>query len=449
MQQSLPKRLKILIGVIAVSATALLTWVVFSQPADAPGEPRIDVWLALGFGLLIFLAEQFPVRLPLGEGSISVSFVLMSAAIIVGGPAEVGIAAAFGFLTVRGARKVSLPRHLFNAAELSLASTLAGLTYEALLTEPIDRAGDMFSGGFPPVLLPVLGATAVQFLVNTGLVAMVVAILRGGRVRNVWRAQFTNLLRGYVAFAVLGVILAALYLEMGAASVIFLLVPLLVARNAFQSAVEMETAYEATVRSMIKAIEAKDPYTKGHAERVAKLSEMTARAYGLSAEQCRVIRYIALMHDVGKLGVSTKILAKPGKLTDEEYEHMKQHPIRGYEIVSEIDFLKQAAETAVRHHHERMDGRGYPDGLVGENIPVIARIVMVCDAFDSMTSTRVYRKAKGIEDALAELHRCVGTQFDPVSLAALEKALAREGWEAEPEPREEEEVTPGAAAIAL
>ncbi|MGH2793200.1 MAG: HD-GYP domain-containing protein [Actinomycetota bacterium] len=445
MQQSLPKRLKVLIGAIAVSSAALLTWVVYSQPADAPGEPRVDVWLALGFGLLIFLAEQFPVRLPLGEGSISVSFVLMSAVIIVGGPAEVGIAAAFGFLTVRGARKVSLPRHLFNAAELSLASTLAALTYEAILREPIQHASDMF----PRVLLPVLGATAVQFLVNTGLVALVVAILRGGNPRTIWRAQFTNLLRGYVAFAVLGVILAALYLEMGAASVIFLLVPLLVARNAFQSAVEMETAYEATVRSMIKAIEAKDPYTKGHAQRVAKLSEMTARAYGLSAEQCRVIRYIALMHDVGKLGVSTKILAKPGKLTDEEYEHMKQHPIRGYEIVSEIDFLKQAAETAVRHHHERMDGRGYPDGLVGENIPEIARIVMVCDAFDSMTSTRVYRKAKGIEDALAELHRCVGTQFDPVALAALEKALAREGWEAEPEPREEEEVTPGAAAIAL
>ena len=445
MQQSLPKRLKILIGVVAVLAATLLTFVTFAQQSNAPDRPRVDVWLAIGFGLLIMLAEQFPVRLPLGEGSISVSFVLISALIVIGGPAEVGIAAAFGFTTLRGMRKVPLPRHLFNAAELSLSSTLAGLTFHAILGDPILPGTQMF----PRVLLPVLGATAVQFVVNTGLVAMVVAILRGGRLFTIWKAQFTNLLRGYVAFAVLGVILAVLYREMGAASVIFLMVPLLVARNAFQSAVEMETAYEATVRSMIKAIEAKDPYTKGHAERVAKLSEMTARAYGLSAEQCRVIRYIALMHDVGKLGVSTKILAKPGKLTDEEYEHMKQHPIRGFEIVSEIDFLKQAAETAVRHHHERMDGRGYPDGLVGEAIPEIARIVMVCDAFDSMTSTRVYRKAKGIEDALAELHRCVGTQFDPVALAALEKALEREGWEAEPEPREEEEVAPSASAIAL
>ena len=443
--QSLPKRLWALIGAVALAAAVLLTWAALTQAPLSPGGPRVDIGLALGFGFLVFLAEQFPVKLPLGEGSISVSFVLMSTVVIIGGPAEVGIAAACGFLTVRGARKVPLARHLFNAAELSLASTLAGLTYRAIIGNP---AFADVSEMFPRVLLPITGATAVQFLVNTGLVALVVAIIRGGKMHNVWRAQFTNLLRGYVAFAVLGVILAALYKEMGPASVFFLLVPLLVARNAFQSAVEMETAYEATVRSLIKAIEAKDPYTKGHAERVAKLSEMTARAYGLSAEECRVIRYIALMHDVGKLGVSTKILAKPGKLTDEEYEHMKQHPIRGYEIVSEIDFLKQAAETAVRHHHERMDGRGYPDGLAGEAIPVIARIVMVCDAFDSMTSTRVYRKAKGIEDAFVELHRCEGTQFDSVALAALEKAIAREGWEAEPEPREEE-VTSGAAAIAL
>jgi putative nucleotidyltransferase with HDIG domain len=275
----------------------------------------------------------------------------------------------------------------------------------------------------------------------------VLTLVRGAPLRSVWRAQLSNLVIGYPAFAFLGVLLAVLHRGMGNASAIFLLVPLLVARNTFQSAVEMETGYEATVRSLITAIEAKDPYTRGHAERVARLSEMTARAYGLSPEQCRVIRYIALMHDIGKLGVSTKILAKPGKLTDDEYEHMKQHPIRGYEIVSEIAFLKEAAETAVRHHHERMDGRGYPDGLVGESIPVIARLVMVCDAFDSMTSTRVYRKAKGIEDAIAEIRRCAGTQFDPEALAALERALAKEGWEAEPEDDDEE--APGASAPAV
>ena len=434
---NLPLRARVYILGVFTAACAVVAFAILR-------DSHFDLRIAIGFGVLIFLAEQFPVALPQGEGSISVSFVLTIAAIILGGAAEAGIATAFGFLTLKTFRRVPLARHMFNVGELALASTLAGFAYEAVV-------GPRFS--FDPsnigrVFIPVLAATVVQFVANTGLVSFAVALARGGKLRSVWGGQLRTIHKGYLAFAVLGIILAALYKEMSATSVIFLLVPLLVARNAFHSAVEMESAFEATVRSLIKAIEAKDPYTRGHAERVSKLSEMTARAYGLSGEQCRVIRYIALMHDVGKLGVSTAILAKPGKLTDEEYEHMKQHPVRGYEIVSEIDFLKAAAETAVRHHHERMDGRGYPDGLVGEQIPVIARIVMVCDAFDSMTSTRVYRKAKSIEDAVKELHRCVGTQFDPVSLAALEKAIAREGWEAEPELDEAEEVT-GAGAIAL
>jgi putative nucleotidyltransferase with HDIG domain len=436
--KDLPLRARIFIGGVFFGAAAVVAYAV---SADNDFRPEI----AFTFGVLILLADQFPVKLSQGDGSVSVAFVLVIAAIILGGPAEAGIAQAFGFITFRNFRRTPIPRHLFNVGELALGATLAGLAYHATGGITFTSPADMF----PRVFLPVLAATTIQFLVNSGLVAVVVTLVRGGKLMAVWRAQFRWLATGYMAFAALGIVLAALHIQMGIASIIFLLVPLLVARNAFQASVEMESGYDSTVRSLIKAIEAKDPYTRGHAERVARLSEMTARAYGLSSEQCRVIRYIALMHDVGKLGVSTKILAKPGKLTDEEYEHMKQHPVRGYEIVSEIDFLKAAAETAVRHHHERMDGRGYPDGLVGEQIPVIARIVMVCDAFDSMTSTRVYRKAKGIEDAMVELHRCAGTQFDEVALAALERAIASEGWEAEPEPREEEEVGVGGAVVAL
>jgi HD-GYP domain-containing protein (c-di-GMP phosphodiesterase class II) len=154
---------------------------------------------------------------------------------------------------------------------------------------------------------------------------------------------------------------------------------------------------------------------------------MTARAYGLNEERCRAIRYSALMHDVGKLGVWNKVLKKPGKLTPEEYEHMKDHPVLGVEIVGEIDLLQEAID-GVRHHHERMDGQGYPDGLKGEDIPLFARLIMVCDAFDSMTSTRTYRVAKTVEEAFVELRRCAGTQFDVASLNALERAVAEHGW---------------------
>jgi putative nucleotidyltransferase with HDIG domain len=226
---------------------------------------------------------------------------------------------------------------------------------------------------------------------------------------------------------------------MGWESILLLLMPLLVARHVFQAAFTMQGAYDDTVKGLVAAIEAKDPYTRGHAQRVSLLAEMTARAYGLSEERCRAIRYSALMHDIGKLGVFSRILKKPGKLTPEEYEHMKGHPEAGVEIVSQIDLLQEAID-GVRHHHERMDGHGYPSGLVGDQIPLFARLIMVCDAFDSMTSTRVYRVAKTVEEAFVELRRCAGTQFDEASLVALEKAVARHGWE--PVGREELEQGP-------
>jgi HD-GYP domain-containing protein (c-di-GMP phosphodiesterase class II) len=173
---------------------------------------------------------------------------------------------------------------------------------------------------------------------------------------------------------------------------------------------------------------------------------MVAREYGLTDDQVRVIRYAALMHDVGKLGVSNSVLKKPGKLTVDEYEEMKIHPSRAVEIVGEIDFLRDAID-GIRHHHERLDGLGYPDGLAGERVPFVARLIMVADAFDSMTSTRRYRKAKTIEEAFAELHRCAGTQFDAQSIAALERAITKVSWVPVPEPRDEAESDARAASI--
>jgi len=184
----------------------------------------------------------------------------------------------------------------------------------------------------------------------------------------------------------------------------------------------------------VTAIEAKDAYTRGHAERVSKLTTMIARELGFTEKQVHSIRIAALMHDVGKLVVSTAILTKPGKLTDEEYEHMKWHPIFGCEVIEEIDFLRDGeAVNAVRHHHERLDGRGYPDNLFGDDVPVTARVVMVADAFDSMTSTRTYRFARTVDEGLRELRRCAATQFDPLCISALDRAIRKHGWEPTPE----------------
>jgi HD-GYP domain-containing protein (c-di-GMP phosphodiesterase class II) len=135
-----------------------------------------------------------------------------------------------------------------------------------------------------------------------------------------------------------------------------------------------------------------------------------------------------MLHDVGKLGVPTKVLQKTGTLTEEEYAAIQLHPMRGLEIIKEIGFLDEAL-AGIMHHHERIDGRGYPMGLAGDEIPEFARVLAVADAFDCMTSTRSYRGARSVAAAVAELHRCSGTQFDPAFVDALVAAVERDGWQ--------------------
>jgi HD-GYP domain-containing protein (c-di-GMP phosphodiesterase class II) len=141
------------------------------------------------------------------------------------------------------------------------------------------------------------------------------------------------------------------------------------------------------------------------------------------------LRYAGMLHDVGKLGVPTGVLQKAGRLTDEEYEAIQKHTLRGREIVKDLEFLGEAIE-GILLHHERIDGRGYPMGKVGAEIPEFARIIAVADAFDSMTTTRSYRGARSLEDAFEELRRCKGSQFDPVMVEALIEAIEAEGWDA-------------------
>jgi HD-GYP domain-containing protein (c-di-GMP phosphodiesterase class II) len=159
---------------------------------------------------------------------------------------------------------------------------------------------------------------------------------------------------------------------------------------------------------------------------------MIAEEIGMRPERVTAIRYAGMLHDVGKLGVPTKVLQKPGQLTDEEYAAVQLHPMRGLEIVKEIGFLDEAL-NGIMHHHEKMDGTGYPMGLAGEEIPEFARVISVADVFDTLTSTRSYRTAWTKERAVAELRASAGDHFDPAMVEAFVKALDRIGWEP-PEP---------------
>ncbi|HDS02322.1 MAG TPA: response regulator [Firmicutes bacterium] len=174
---------------------------------------------------------------------------------------------------------------------------------------------------------------------------------------------------------------------------------------------ELESYYLQTVRALSKAIEAKDVYTRGHSERVTIFALELAREIGYNEEQLRNLELAGILHDIGKIGVPVHILTKPGKLTDIEYDQMKRHPVIGEEIIKDIKFL-ETCRAIIRNHHERMDGRGYPDGLSGDEIPEEVRIMTIADAFDAMTSDRPYRAALPLDEAVRRLNHDTGTQFD-------------------------------------
>src|SRR5213078_4092958 len=181
---------------------------------------------------------------------------------------------------------------------------------------------------------------------------------------------------------------------------------------------ELEGTFMTTLGVLCDALERKDAYRAAHAREVEELTERVGLRLGLSAPELKNVRYGALLHDIGKIGVRSEVLNKPGRLTPEEFEEIKQHTVIGAKMLERIPFFAPV-QPIVRSAHERWDGHGYPDGLAGEDIPLGARIVCACDAFHAMTSDRPYSKARSVEEAAAEMRRCAGSQFDARVVEAL------------------------------
>ncbi|HEU4711479.1 MAG TPA: HD domain-containing phosphohydrolase [Pyrinomonadaceae bacterium] len=189
----------------------------------------------------------------------------------------------------------------------------------------------------------------------------------------------------------------------------------------------LEGAYRSTLKALTAALETRDSETHGHSERVVSYSLRLGREYGLNSEQMKSLEFGSLLHDIGKIGVPDSILRKPAKLTEEEWEAMREHPLHGQQILRGIEFLQGAARV-VAQHHEKWDGSGYPLGLSGEDVDVCARIFAVADAFDAITSDRVYRRGKSYEAAAQELDDWAGRQFDPKVVEAFHR-VPKEDWE--------------------
>jgi putative nucleotidyltransferase with HDIG domain len=247
-------------------------------------------------------------------------------------------------------------------------------------------------------------------------------------VTHAWHGLFPRSLAPAAVHGLAGLMMAVLWhSHYGPLAALLVLLPMYVSAWVFAQYHRERAAHQATIRALVQAVDIKDGYTRGHSERVGQASMMIARELGMDDARTEVLRFAGILHDVGKLGVPTRLLRKNGPLTPEERRVIELHPEYGHEMVRGIGFLGEA-RSAVLHHHERLDGSGYPYGLRGTQIPECARVVAVADAFDAMTSTRCYRRARPVEAALDEQRRCAGTQVDPEMVDALVRGLARHGW---------------------
>ena len=389
--------------------------------------PAMDTgwWTALAVIMLLFLiCDSTPTPLAARQSAWSPSSSATLAAVVLLGPVGAALVGAVSVLSLR--RNLLLAERVFNGGMYAVSGFAAGETFQLLG----GRIGLPTPGDFPPIIWPFAAAAAAHVIVNLGLMWGVLQLTRhDGRIPHPIQLESSLplLLASDLGYASFGLVIAALWTVMGPFAAALVLVPLFVARWAMGQFAEQQRAYEATMAALCQAVETKDFYTRGHSERVSRGAGMIARQIGMRPDRAEAITFAGMLHDVGKLGVPTKVLQKNGPLTEEEYAAIQLHPMRGLEIVRDIGFLNEAL-TGIMHHHERMDGRGYPMGFAGDEIPEFARVIAVADAFDSMTSTRSYREARRINEAIDELRKGAGSQFDPVLVEAFIAALHRDGW---------------------
>ncbi|MDG9716620.1 HD-GYP domain-containing protein [Streptomyces sp. DH24] len=348
--------------------------------------------------------------------------VLLAGAFLLPPPAAALVAVPGALLSGVAQRPVAL-RRLWRAAQLVVAVWAAARVHWSLGGRDAVVASD-----FRYALLPAGAAVLVFCLVLTVLDGGILALAERVPLRRAWRGLFTRSLAPGVVHGLVGLMMAVLWRSpYGPVAALLVMLPMGVSWWAFAQYHRERAAHQATIRALVQAVDIKDGYTRGHSERVGQASMMIARELGLDDDRVEVLRFAGILHDVGKLGVPTRLLRKDGPLTPEERRVIELHPEYGHEIVRGIGFLGEA-RAAVLHHHERMDGSGYPYGLVGSQIPESARVVAVADAFDAMTSTRSYSRARPVPAALEELQRCAGTHFDPRMVTALVRVITRSGW---------------------
>ncbi len=389
----------------------------------AAQDPSVQWNAVAAFLVLGFLTEASYLKLRVGstETQSSVAFVCFIASAML---FDVGWAAAIAGMAVLASesvvkRKAPL-RVAFNVAQMMISVAAAASVYQLL--------GGRFAlepGSFTIVPVAIAGAIVAFFAANTLAVSLAVSLAYGDSVSSAW-SRIAGASIVYDLFAsMLAPLLAYLYVRLQVFGILAFFLPLYFVRHLYNITLQLEQVNRDLLELMVKAIEARDPYTSGHSQRVSEIAAALARQLGLSAKQIEQIRTAALLHDVGKIHEEyAPLLRKEGKLDATEKALMQTHSMRSAELVGTISAFRGNITDAVRHHHENYDGTGYPNGLAGECIPLGARIIMIADTVDAMTTDRPYRNALSYDRVVLELRRFAGTQFDPDLVEACLRSTA-------------------------
>jgi HD-GYP domain-containing protein (c-di-GMP phosphodiesterase class II) len=396
--------------------------------AVARGDPQLEfsaVRIALTLALVGLGAQLLSYNAARAAAG-SIALIPFAGAALIAPHSISVVAVVAAELVVQLVHRRSSLKSVFNLAQSALGISAGILAFRSLGT-----AGFIAAAGLPfldvarALLVPTTLLVGTMLMVNTLSVSGAIAVTTEQPLLAVWSRILRASTKASVLLVLLAFYLSWLNANLGIMGTLVLVLPMMAVRQLHRTAVELTTVTEELLDLMVAAIEARDQYTSGHSQRVARGSEIIARAMGIGADQVERVAVAALLHDVGKIDERfAPILAKEGRLTPEEWAIMKLHPIRGSELVGKLSSLRDIV-APVRHHHENWDGTGYPDGLRGELIPLASRIIMFADTLDAITTDRPYRKALGLDEARAEFLRFRGKQFDPL---ICDKVVSDEVW---------------------
>lgn len=411
---------------VHIAVTALLAVVsAFLLYAVEPGVPPGAVLPVVLLCSLALSAEALVVLMPNSViGSIAFIPYLAAALIVPNWTALAGVTAVRAVLELLSSRSTASRIH--NLAQQVVTFACAVLAYRFAGGVSLAQiAGMPLSAVSLANGIPALMAIVLSFGINSALALGYLAAKSNRKFIELWRGTFISTIGLDVLATPIVFLFAWVYVNWGPFAAAGLWIPVLGLRQLHKNNLDLERTNSELLELMVKSMEARDPYTSGHSRRVQQFSIAIARGLGFSPVDADKVSRAALLHDVGKIHEKyAPVLRKPGQLSPNEWMVMQQHPGDGAELISTMSRLRDVVQ-AVRHHHERWDGTGYPDGLAGATIPVISRVIAFADTIDAMTSERPYRKPLSESEVRAEIVRCRGTQFDP---AMTDQILSAHVW---------------------